>query len=283
MLIFIIDDEEKVLEETRETIEEAVDDAKIMAFTRGAPAIEAVREGEEPDVVFCDIEMPGLSGLAFAVEMKKASPNTRIIFVTGYEKYAVQAFKIKVHGYLLKPLIAEDVRDELKYLPQKEEPRTDRLVVHCFGHFDVYWKGKPVIFSRKQSKELLAYLIDRQGAVCTAGEIALALWEKEDSKRAEMQRVRNIISDLKKTLKQIGMDQVLIREHRQIAIRKELVDCDYYRMLDGDIDALNTYRGEYMGDYSWAELTNAKLGFIGKDGYNVRGNIHLQREKMMIL
>ena len=60
------------------------------------------------------------------------------------------------------------------------------------------------------------------------------------------------------------MEDVLIREHRELAIRKGLVDCDYYRMLDGDMEALNSYNGKYMSDYSWAELTNAKL-FFRKD------------------
>ncbi len=57
------------------------------------------------------------------------------------------------------------------------------------------------------------------------------------------------------------MDDVIIRRHRDLAIRKDMVDCDYYRMLDGDMDAVNSYRGEYMIEYSWAELTNARLHF----------------------
>ena len=60
------------------------------------------------------------------------------------------------------------------------------------------------------------------------------------------------------------MDALLIREHRDLAIKRDMVDCDYYRMLDGDMDALNSYRGEYMTEYSWAELTNANLYFRKK-------------------
>ena len=60
------------------------------------------------------------------------------------------------------------------------------------------------------------------------------------------------------------MDDLLIREHRELAIRRDMVDCDYYRMLEGDMDALNSYRGKYMMEYSWAELTNANLYFRKK-------------------
>ena len=54
---------------------------------------------------------------------------------------------------------------------------------------------------------------------------------------------------------------MLIRERRQLAIRPDLIDCDYYRMKEGDMDALNAYRGNYMVDFSWAELANARLYF----------------------
>ena len=260
MLIFAIDDEEHVLAETKEVLIHTAPDAEIMTFKRAAAAMDAIRQGLRPDAVFCDIEMPGISGLEFAVRLKEISPETSVIFATGYEKYAVRAFKLKAHGYLLKPLSVDDVREELAYLSQKSlEELQGRLVVRCFGHFDVYWQGAPVFFARKQSKELLAYLVDREGAACTSEEIALALWAEGADRKTELQRVRTILSDLKSDLKKIGMEDVLIREHRQIAVRRDLLDCDYYRMLDGDVDALNAYHGQYMVDYSWAELTNARL------------------------
>ncbi len=264
MLIFAIDDEKKILEETKETIIKATGGADVRTFTRGAAALKDIEQGGKPDVVFSDIEMPGLSGLEFAIKLKALSPDTRIIFVTEYEKYAVEAFKVKVHGYLLKPLNALEVQEELAYLPGQSKAEQEKLVVQCFGHFEVYWHGKPVIFKRKQTKELFAYLVDREGAICSAGEIALALWEQESDGKAEANRIRVLINDLKSTLKEIGMDSLLIRERRHIGIRREGLNCDYYRMLEGDMDAVNTCRGAYMPEYSWAELTNARLQFRKK-------------------
>ncbi len=261
MLIFAIDDEENVLEEAVEIIARAAEGAQIRAFRRGAAALEAIQQGSRPDVVFCDIEMPGITGLEFAVRLKELSPNTRIVFATAFEKYAVEAFRVKAHGYLLKPLDEAAIRTELAWLPGREETAGDRLVIRCFGHFDVFWRGEPVVFARKQSKELLAYLIDRRGAACTTEEITLALWENGADRKTEQNRFRVILNDLKSTLKKIGQEEILLREHRQLAIRTDRVDCDYYRMLDGDMDALNAYHGEYMTDYSWAELTNAQLHF----------------------
>lgn len=264
MRVFVIDDEEQILQETTELMREASEGAEIRSFHRALAALNAIREGDRPDVVFSDIEMPGISGLEFAVRLKEISPETRIVFTTGYEQYAVEAFRIKAHGYLMKPLTIQALRDELDYVPEIPGQLMDKLVVRCFGYFDVYWQGKPVIFSRRQSKELLAYLIDRRGAACSANEIALALWETEGTEKAEHNRLRVLLSDLRSTLKKIGMEEALIREHRELAVRTDMIDCDYYRMLEGDMDALNAYHGEYMKEYSWAEITNARLEFQSK-------------------
>lgn len=261
MLVFIIDDEDYCIQEASELVKKEAKDARILGFSRGKAALEAIMQGERPDIVFADIEMPGISGLKLAVKIKESSPATRIVFVTGYEKYAVEAFRIKAHGYLLKPVRAEDIREELSYVPDRAKHADGRLVVRCFGRFDVFNGNEPVIFRRKKSKELLAYLIDRQGAACTGNEIAIALWENENNDKAEYNRLRVLINDLRSTLKEIGLEQVLIREHRELAVRTDLIDCDYYRMLAGDMDAVNSYQGRYMEEYSWAEITKAGLEF----------------------
>ena len=259
MMIFAIDDEPKALH----AIAAAEPGAVIRDFTDSEEALDALREKSlKPDVIFSDIEMPGMTGLAFAAEMKKMAPETNIVFVTGFPKYAADAFMLHVNGYIVKPVYADRVREELDFLKlPPAEPTQDKLQVQCFGHFEVFWHGKPVIFQRKQSKELLAFLIDREGRACSAEEIATALWEDDVDMQTEKARIRLILHDLRVTLREIGMEDVLIRERRQLAIRKDMVDCDYYRMLNGDMKAVNAFGGIYMEEYSWAELTTARLLF----------------------
>ena len=262
MLIFALDDEPSPLETLRDAIHEALPEAQIADFRRGQEALDAIRtRGLCPDVVFTDIRMPDLDGLNLATAIKAVSPDARIVFVTAYSQYALEAWRRHVHGYLMKPVTAEDVREAMAHLPGLPSALPDRLTVRCFGHFEVSYRGKPVIFERRQSKELFAFLIDREGAPCSAEEIAAALWENETDMQAARTRIRKILSDLKATLHAIGFNDVLIRERRQLAIRPDLIDCDYYRMKEGDMDALNAYRGNYMVDFSWAELTNARLYF----------------------
>ena len=267
MLIFAVDDEPLQLETLRRVIAEAEPSAVVMAYERPREALAAIKEdGLKPDVVFTDIEMPGVSGLELAAMIKSASPDSRIVFVTAYSEYAIDAFRAHVHGYILKPATAERVREELSSVyGKKEEPAEGLLEVKCFGNFDVFFNGSPVIFHRKQTKELLAFLVDREGAVCDAEEIIDALWEDVGDLALKKTYLRTLTADLRQTLASLGMEEVLIRKHRQWAVDKRLLDCDYYRMLDGDIDAVNSFRGEYMRQYSWAEMTLARLQMARQD------------------
>jgi DNA-binding LytR/AlgR family response regulator len=72
----------------------------------GASAVEALAE-HQPDVAFLDIRMPGLTGLEVAAVAAEASPRTRIVFVTAYDQYAVDAFERGAIDYLLKPVKPE--------------------------------------------------------------------------------------------------------------------------------------------------------------------------------
>jgi len=264
MLIFAIDDEPRALLKLHKTIAQAAPEAEIQDFLLGTAAIEAIETLElRPDVVFSDIRMPKLDGLALAVRLKQASPDSKIVFVTGYTDYALEAFQVHASGYVLKPVQESRIREEIEHAVPPIEPKEDKLFIQCFGQFEVYWQRKPLMFGRKQSKELLAFLVDRQGAACTAEEVATALWENESDMSAMKHRLRSLLSDLKVTLGEIGMEDILLRRSGQLAIRRDLVDCDYFRMLDGDMQAANAFRGEYMRQYSWAEMTTAEMSFRG--------------------
>lgn len=263
MRIFAVDDEPLMLETLLRTIREVEPAAELRGFTRAREVLEALSENApKPDLIFSDIEMPGINGLELALKMKTLSPQTRVVFVTGYSEYAVEAYRMHIAGYMMKPVTAERLREEMAHsapdfaAPAKEK---GKLQVRCFGSFEVFWNGEPLMFSRVKTKELLAYLVDRRGELCTGGELIAALWEDDGDPEARKAYLRVLTADLVSVLNEIGMSEVLIRKHRQWAIKPELLDCDYYRMLHGDMDALNSFRGEYMSRYSWAEITAGSL------------------------
>ncbi len=84
----------------------------------GASALECIAE-QQPDVVFLDIRMPGLTGIEVARGMADASPNSQIVFVTAYALYGVDAFEPGAIDSLLKPI----ARDRLQATVQRVQAR----------------------------------------------------------------------------------------------------------------------------------------------------------------
>lgn len=91
--------------------------------------------------------------------------------------------------------------------------------------------------------------------------MAATLWEDSASPKGARQRMWNLTGDLRKALRSIGMGDVLVSQSKRLAVRADLLDCDYYRMLAGSPSARAMFRGEYMEQYSWAEATKARLLF----------------------
>ena len=137
----------------------------------------------------------------------------------------------------------------------KEVMTPGKLVVHTLGNFEVLYNGTPLVFEREKAKELLALLIDRQGLSMTNGEIEAFLWEELHSP----QYLQTLFYSLRKTLRGIGFEDLLIRTRNHTSIDVSKLHCDLYEFLKGSADAVNSYAGEYMNNYSWAELTNARL------------------------
>ena len=131
--------------------------------------------------------------------------------------------------------------------------------IQCFGNFEVFVKGEPLRFLRSKCKELLAFLVDRRGGCCGAAEIADALWEDGIYDRSRQKQFSVIRADLIKSLKLAEAEYILAVNRDSLAVKPEEFDCDYYMMLAGDSVAINSFAGEYMSAYPWAEFTTAAI------------------------
>ena len=254
MRIFAIDDEPNALDILCRAIAEAAPEAEIQSFGRVSDVLAAVEAGSIPDVLFADGDMPGMSGAELARRLKLRCPNLNVIFATGYDDYMRDALSLHASGYLKKPITGEDVRVELDNLRHPVARPGKRVRFQTFGNFEVFIDGKPVSFQREKTKEYLAYLVDR-GTVCTNAEIAAALWENDVAPAY----LRKLKKDLFDTFQAAGCADALIREWSRQGVRTDRVECDYYDWQRGIPGAINAYRGEYMAQYSWAELTHATL------------------------
>lgn len=256
MLVLAVDDERLALEALVEEIAQVLPDAEIMSFRKAEDALEAVKE-RPCEIAFLDIEMKGMNGITLAKQIKRIHPMTNIIFTTGYSEYSGEAFRLHASGYLMKPIFPEMIREELENLrhPLKSS-ESGRLQVRAFGNFEVYVNGQPLNFRYNKSKELLAYLIDREGAICSNKELMSILWENDDNHASYIQKLRK---DLQTVLAANGCKDVFISQWGACGVNAELIECDYYDWIDGKAYAINAYRGEYMSQYSWAEVTHGSL------------------------
>lgn len=259
MNTLIVDDRQLAVNAMRKIMEKINAEGTHIGVNSVEEALKILKK-QNIDVAFLDIEMPGMNGIDLAWQMKNISPDTNVIFVTGHSEYALEAHEVYSSGFLLKPIDETDVRKALKHLRNPITPAVNENIwIQCFGKFEVFYKGKPVHFNRNKTKEMLAYLIDQKGANCTMGELLNVLWEDKPDSRSQRSQLRNLIADLKNTLEQIQADDIIIRSRNKIAVDKKKINCDYYYFLDGNPAAINTYHGEYMNQYSWAEITVAVI------------------------
>ncbi len=134
-----------------------------------------------------------------------------------------------------------------------------RVRVKTFGNFEMFVDGDNVSFHRQKSKEVLAYLIDRQGGGVTRADIFAAIWEDEEYDRARQKQLDVIIRSLKDTLREYGILSILEIKGGILRIIPERIDCDLYRFFSGDESIVDSYRGEYMSSYPWAMMTEAYI------------------------
>ena len=105
----------------------------------------------------------------------------------------------------------------------------------------------------------LVQTIDSRFPTCTNGEMLAVLWEDKPDTASLHSHLRNLIFDLSHTLEDAGVRGLLVRGRSTLAIDTSKVECDYYNFLRGDRSTISSYRGEYMTQYSWAEVTRSAL------------------------
>lgn len=253
MNFLVVDDEPLVLQDLGDMLQKVRPESAIHSFTSAREALSFAKE-ESIDVAFLDIELGYTSGIVLAKQLKELQSGIHIIFVTSHEKYAVDAFAIHATGYLLKPVEPEALKRELTFL-YGEYRRTKNVFIQTFGGFDVFVDGKTILFKRSKAKELLAYLVDRKGCGVTTKEACAILFEDAPYNKAQKNYFQTIVAELKSTLKQADVQDILQKSRNNLAVNLGAFDCDYYRFIQGDVAAINQYRGDYLMSYSWAEFS----------------------------
>lgn len=258
MNILIVDDEKMALEDLRYGVGQAVrilhqETSEIFATTSWKTAQE-MAEITNFDVAFLDISMPGKNGLELGKELKEGNPQLNLIYVSAYNEYAVKANRLHISGYLMKPADTDAIVEELKHLRYEVAPQEEisSFQIRCFGNFEVFYEDKPIHFRRQKTKELFAFLVDKNGAAATADEICNAIFENNENEVSHKNTLRVLAMELKQILTAHGLKDAYTHTRNAYSVRPELLECDYFRYLNGEKDL---YQGKYMEQYEkWAYI-----------------------------
>lgn len=250
MNIILVDDEKLNLRELEYVMSNVLPNVSPVSFGKASQALEYMQD-HPIDIAFLDINMRGIDGITMAKFLQGKCPNVNIIFCTGYTEYAIDALDLNCSGYILKPITEEKVRKALANLRHPVTPEK-RIKFRCFGNFEVYCDNTPIWFKYNRTKELLAYLVDRNGISVSLKELSAILFE-DDMHRSYMYQIR---LDLVNTLTGLGAEDILVQSRGYLGIDKDKVSCDYYDYLDKKVPPPVQ---EYMTQYSFSEATFASL------------------------
>lgn len=257
MKILVVDHDEKDLRHLMKLSSEFEPDAKVEGVQTFDEAL-SIMDAKPFDLVFMDPDHEGSTNAAdFARTLQEQSKDTHIIFTSKSKKYMPEAFSVHADAYLLKPVTTEDITRETDYLMNRYPAplRPLELIVRTFGGFNVYYRGKRLIFKRSKSKELLAILIDNRGLGLTTREACSMLFNGRPYDEITLGYFHVVLTSLKATLESYGIKHLLRKSVNYIAINPDMLDCDMYRYLRGDPQALADYHGDYMINYSWSEYS----------------------------
>jgi two-component system response regulator LytT len=117
----IVDDEQLARDELAYLLKDIGDVDVVAQGKNGVEAVNLIRE-HSPDLVFLDVQMPGLDGFGVLKKLlDKKIPLPKIVFATAFDQYAVKAFEVNAVDYLLKPFDRKRVAQSLQKAREKIE------------------------------------------------------------------------------------------------------------------------------------------------------------------
>lgn len=271
----ILDDEQPSVDKLAKLLNESGMVEVNGKFTEPLAALDFL-QNNKIDAAFLDIEMPDMDGIEFSNRLMDLQGRIAVVFVTAYNQYAVEAFRLNALDYLMKPVTAERLQETLERIVEEKEIRMypDKFQIQCFGKFRVTNGSCEVKFRTEKAEELLAVLIDQRGNFINRNEIIDCLWEEYDGDRALI-HFNTTLHYIKKALLQ--QEVAVPIEHERGSYRFDIskLACDYCRFQaltsrTGPVNPINIleyeevaglYSGDYLAgkEFAWAERNRQML------------------------
>lgn len=243
MKALCVDDEPLLLRSLQKAVESSPDIKEAFAFGDEREALFWA-ENNPFDIAFLDIELTSMDGIELARKLKEIKPECSVVFCTGHSEYAMRAFGVHASGYILKPVVAEDVQKEIDYIKGGSAPGQTLVTARLYGHAAFFAKdGSRIAFRRRKTLELFALLVHFRGAPLRADEICFYMWKDSDVMLEQnRQYLWKLMGDLRTALANAGAPEVLVHRSGGYSVDMSAVRADL------------TGRGSlpYLQDFDWA-------------------------------
>lgn len=259
MKVIVVDDEKMSLALLQEQLASISYVEVVGAFQKSSEALSYATT-HDVDVAILDVQIDRLDGIELGSILHNVCPDMLLIYATGFDQYALQAYSLHALAYLLKPYNLAELRYAMETAHMLFSMRRGkRIFARTFGHFDLYVDGEPIMFKSGRAKEMLAILVDRKGGTVSTEQMIALLWEDRPNDEKSQNLCYKIGKTLEKELEEAGASKILINSRGVRRVDTEQFECDVYQMLDGDKQRAQEFAGEYMTEYSWAEERMALL------------------------
>ncbi len=285
MRIVLVDDEYLSITRLKTLLEESkVPGIEVVGeYTDSLKAMDEI-QSLQPSIVFLDIVMPDMDGLALGEKIQELLPDVEIVFTTGFDQYALDAFNLHAVDYLLKPIQIsrlEKTLDRLEQINNKHKKSSrNSTIINLFGGLRVVLpNGQTQILKWRTSKakELFAYLLNHRDEIIYRDTILELFWPESDRDKASKQ-LYTAIYTIRQTLKNYGLEGVqisspLLNSGYKLLLEQTVVDVEQWlsslkalpslekSTVDQHEQVFQLYTGDYLGDcdYLWAESEKERL------------------------
>lgn len=258
MRTILVDDNQTPMS-TFETMAQEVSEIHMVGrFKNEMEALHFI-EQDLVDLAVIELSAEQMENMFLARYLRKRYPDIMVIVIANTEDYAMEALRIHVAAYLLKPYTLEELAYAVDSASLLSRRKRKSVFVKTFGHFDVFVDNRPIMFRSGKAKELLALLVDRQGGTVSTDQIICTLWEERPNDEATQNLCSKVCRNLCRELEEHGIEELFITSRGTRRVDTELFDCDLYQLLEGKEHARRQFVGDYLLDYSWAEERMGQL------------------------
>lgn len=179
-------------------------------FTNPLEALSNIAE-LQPDIVFLDIKMPALNGLELAEKIQAIKPEVEIVFLTAYDRYAIDAFNVHAIDYMLKPVRKERLHKTMARLQliysNRRVSKNNSTLLQLFGGLKVVLANgqvQPMKWRTAKAKEVFIYMLLNQQKTILRDTLLEMFWEGIDMNKA-VNQLYTTISTIRQTLKKYNL------------------------------------------------------------------------------